>query len=355
MKYQFIYKAWWKYLTLLTLLYVFVIGFNRPLKPGILEISERDLTSGETFSFEVSAYNTGFDQGDQEIEAYLKLDSIHVAKFDDIEIVDRNSLIVKGTLPAISPYSSRKQASLLIYSRNEGYIILTNAVSVLPGDSGIVGKQESWNASLRPYDTQWSFEFPFLPILFETVRNMFFHVAIWMAMFVLLIVGLIYSIKYLRNKNIYHDAVASSFTNVAVFWGILGLITGAFWAKTTWGAYWTDDPKLNMSAVAMMIYIAYSLLRSSINDADKRARVSAAYNIFAFVAMIPLIFIIPRMTDGLHPGNGGNPALGGEDLDSTLRLVFYPAIIGYTLLGVWLSAILYRIRSIEIRRIHKKI
>ena len=39
-----------------------------------------------------------------------------------------------------------------------------------------------------------------------------------------------------------------------------------------------------------------------------------------FVALIPLVFIIPRLTDSLHPGNGGNPALGGEDLDHTLRL-----------------------------------
>lgn len=83
------------------------------------------------------------------------------------------------------------------------------------------------------------------------------------------------------------------------------------------------------------------------NDQDRRAKVSAAYNIFAFATMIPLIIIIPRLTDSLHPGNGGNPALGGEDLDHTLRMVFYPAIIGLTLISVWISSLVTRYRLVE--------
>jgi heme exporter protein C len=49
------------------------------------------------------------------------------------------------------------------------------------------------------------------------------------------------------------------------------------------------------------------------------------------------------MTDSLHPGNGGNPALGGEDLDHKMRLVFYPAVIGFTLLGAWIAQLVYRV------------
>jgi len=88
-----------------------------------------------------------------------------------------------------------------------------------------------------------------------------------------------------------------------------------------------------MSATAMLVYCAYWFLRASISDVDTRARLSAVYNIFSFVCLMILVMVIPRFTDSLHPGNGGNPALGGEDLDNTLRAVFYPAIIGYTLLG----------------------
>jgi heme exporter protein C len=70
---------------------------------------------------------------------------------------------------------------------------------------------------------------------------------------------------------------------------------------------------------------------------------ASAYNIFAFIALIPLVFVIPRLTDSLHPGNGGNPALGGEDLDNTLRMIFYPSIIGLTLIGVWMASLYYRV------------
>jgi len=156
---------------------------------------------------------------------------------------------------------------------------------------------------------------PYRSTLHETVRNTFFHVAIWFAMYSVLIVGLIYSIKYLRNPNR--------------------------------GAFWTPDVKLNTAASFILIYSAYLVLRSSMPDQDRRAKVSAAYNIFAFATMIPLIIIIPRLTDSLHPGNGGNPALGGEDLDNTLRMVFYPAIIGLILFSVWISSLLVRLRLLS--------
>jgi heme exporter protein C len=102
-----------------------------------------------------------------------------------------------------------------------------------------------------------------------------------------------------------------------------------------------------MTAIALLIYLAYFVLRSSFDDYEKRARIAAVYNIFAFAALIPLIFVIPRMTDSLHPGNGGNPAMGGEDLDNTMRMVFYPAIIGWTLMGVWMAQIVFRIQNLK--------
>ena len=176
-------------------------------------------------------------------------------------------------------------------------------------------------------------------------------------MFVLLVVSLVYSLKYLITRNIYDDAVASSFAFVGIVWGIMGMITGSIWGKATWGTFWTNDPKLNMSAVAMMIYLAYAILRASVNNEDRRAQLSSAYNIFAFLAMIPLIFVIPRLASmsSMHPGNGGNPALGGEDLDSTLRLIFYPAIIAYTLLGVWMASLLFRLRKIALNQIYAQL
>jgi heme exporter protein C len=161
-------------------------------------------------------------------------------------------------------------------------------------------------------------------------------------MFIMLVQGLYFAIKYLRTSTYDCDIQSSAYNSVAIILGVLGLITGSVWAKFTWNTFWTTDVKLNMTAVAMLIYLAYFVLRNSTSDQDRRARISSAYSIFAFLALIPLVFVIPRLTDSLHPGNGGNPALGGEDLDNTLRLFFYPSIIALTLIGNWMATLVIR-------------
>ena len=57
--------------------------------------------------------------------------------------------------------------------------------------------------------------------------------------------------------------------------------------------------------------------------------------------------VIPRTMDSLHPGNGGNPAFASEDLDNSLRMVFYPAIIAYTLIGLWMAQLAFRYQRLS--------
>lgn len=191
---------------------------------------------------------------------------------------------------------------------------------------------------------------PKLPILHETIRNLYYHVTQWFGMMIILTASLVYSIIHLAKGDRRTDTIASEGVNVALFMGVLGLLTGMLWAKHTWGTYWTGDAKLNGVAMGMLVYLAYTVLRGSMDDAQKRARVAAVYNIFAYVMFMVFIMILPRMTDSLHPGNGGNPGFGGYDLNSNMRIVFYPAIIGWTLLGVWLINIRVRMKTIEENR-----
>ena len=192
---------------------------------------------------------------------------------------------------------------------------------------------------------------PALQILHETIRNLYFHVTMWFGMFVIFAISFVYAIKYLGSSRHEHDIVASESANVGLLFGTLGLITGSIWARYTWGSFWSNDPKELCAAIAWLIYMAYFVLRSSFTDIDKRARVSAVYNVFAFVLVIPVLFVIPRMTDSLHPGNGGNPGFNTYDLDNDLRLVFYPAVIGWTLLGIWILNIRIRIKRIELKKL----
>lgn len=188
---------------------------------------------------------------------------------------------------------------------------------------------------------------PRLPILNETIRALHFHVTMWFGMILMLVVSVIYSIRFLRTNDLKNDDVAIEFTNAAILFGVLGIVTGMLWAKFTWGDYWSGDPKQNASAIGLLMYFAYLILRNSLTDVHQRARIGAVYNIFAFAAFIPLIFVLPRLTDSLHPGNGGNPGFNAYDLDSKLRMVFYPAIIAWTLMGTWMATVRVRLRRIE--------
>lgn len=189
---------------------------------------------------------------------------------------------------------------------------------------------------------------PALPILNETIRNLYFHVTMWFGMMIILLVSVIYSIRYLSSGKQSDDTIAIEAANTGMFMGVLGLLTGMIWANFTWGTWWVNDPKLNGAAITMLIYLAYFVLRGSMDEEQKRAKVSAAYNIFAYVMLIVFLMILPRMTDSLHPGNGGNPGFGGYDLNNNMKLVFYPAIIGWTLLGVWIMNL--RIRTQNLNR-----
>jgi len=184
-------------------------------------------------------------------------------------------------------------------------------------------------------------------ILNETVRNLYFHVTMWFTMIFLLGTSVYHSIQYLRKSDIKSDLISNAYVETGLVFATLGLVTGSLWAKFTWGDWWTNDPKLNSVAIGLLIYLAYGLVRSSMPDEQQKARISNVYNIFAFVIFMILIWILPRMTDSLHPGNGGNPGFSKYDLDSNIRMVFYPAIIAWTLLGYWIANLRIRIKKLE--------
>jgi heme exporter protein C len=191
------------------------------------------------------------------------------------------------------------------------------------------------------------FEVPRLNILNESIRALYFHVPMWFGMIVLFLISVYYAVLYLRNPSSDLDRKSVAFANVGLLFGLLGMVTGMLWANYTWGSPWHGDPKQNGAAIALLVYLAYFVLRGSLENEEQRARLSSVYNIFAFAAMIPLVFIIPRLTSSMHPGNGGNPGFNAYDLDSRMRTIFYPAVMGWILIGVWIASVRIRIKTVE--------
>ncbi len=337
-------KHWWKILGVLLIIYSLIAGMLIPLKPGIVDVTPDSCKTGDNLQLKLKGYNSNFDEVEGKIRAWLKLDSVYTLGGNNIEVQDSRNLTIDFDIPEYLP-AKKKVVDLTLILDNplDGSSLLPSAVFVTQDSIDLERGKTAWvNTPISNLTGKTKTSFPFLNILLETIRNTYYHVPLWFAMFIILISAVVMSVLYLSKLEPDYDRKAMALTSVGILFGILGVVTGAFWAKHTWGAYWSFDVKQNTTAIALLIYLAYFVLRGSFEDFEKKARIGAVYNIFAFATLIPLLYVIPKLADSLHPGSGGNMPIGSLDLDSTMRLIFYPAIIGWTLLGVWMAQLVLR-------------
>jgi heme exporter protein C len=340
----------WKWAAMLILLFVFIAGWLVPLNPGIIEVTPDKAVAGDSIQLAIRGYNTHYTNEQEKMRAWLRLKGDTVLQAYQIDVINDREVTASFYIPSAMPIQREAYPlTLVIDHPTDGTSVLPNALFITPSPNPDLSELSIWTAGkINDVHTRSGIQYPFRNILAETIRNTYFHVPMWFAMIILFSISAWYSLRYYRKGNMDDDGRAIAFIKVGLVFGMLGMITGMLWAKFTWNAYWSWDVKQNMSAIALLIYAALMVLRSSVEDDMQKARLTAGYNMFAFVLLIPLLFIVPRMADSLHPGNGGNPAMGGEDLDNTMRMVFYPAVIGWILLGVWISQLSYRIDKLKL-------
>jgi heme exporter protein C len=186
------------------------------------------------------------------------------------------------------------------------------------------------------------FSIPYLPQLEERIKIMNFHVPMaWLTVLAYLI-SMIYSVNYLRKQDMFDDIKASSAAYLGTVFCILATHTVAVWAKYKWVSYWNWDPRQTSIFVLLLIYFAYFILRSSIENEKMRARLSSVYSIIAFVTVPFFIFILPRIASGLHPGSSSEDTIGpvlatkSDMLNPTMHLGFGISIIAFSMLFFWL-------------------
>jgi heme exporter protein C len=349
-----------KLAAILLIAYSILAGMLIPLGTGVLNVSPSTAKGGEELALSLKTYNSVFDQNKGSFEARIRLNPEQAICTKKFKVSNSNELILyfdipPGKLPVQTKMENGKKSPfplLEMFDNVNGYTSLESVVFLKESESDSLSVQAFCN--VVTYNNIEKTSFPFLNILEETIRNLFYHVPMWFAMMILLLMSAVYSIKYLINPQFGdYDIKSSSLASIGVLFGFVGIATGALWARHTWGAYWSFDVKQNTSAIALLIYLAYFVLRSSFDDMDKRARISAIYNIFAFATLIPLLYVIPRLVDSLHPGMGNNPAFSKLDLDNTMRMVFYPAVIGWILMGFWMAELATRIEKIRERKLEE--
>ena len=339
-------KNWLKITCIGLLLYAAVFSLWHPMGPGGLAVSASKLHPGRN-EFKFTGYATHFKESESSVQVFLSVDSSAVYCADVLEVIDNANVIVSVFLPDTI---SSKRFGFAANNDIDGTIIVDSPV----GQEGFVFMPGTRNTECTyqvKAESFTRFGFPYQPIIIESIRNLMWHVPMWFTMFVLMTISFIASIRALGKENgrvdTDHDTRASAAASAGLVFCVLGLVTGSLWARFTWGDWWTNDPQLNGAMVVFMVYVAYFILRNSTGDEEKRARLSAIFNIFAFVLMVVLLMVMPRFTEGLHPGKSGNPAFSKYDLDSSLRSVFYPACAGFILLGYWIYRLNYRIQKLE--------
>jgi heme exporter protein C len=122
---------------------------------------------------------------------------------------------------------------------------------------------------------------------------------------------------------------------------LLATVTGAIWAKFSWGTYWNWDPRQTSIFVLLLIYGAYFALRSAVENEEKRAALSAVYAIIAGVTMPFFMFIMPRIISSLHPEPLIN-AQGKVHMNTTMLMVFLASLAGFTGLYYWIWSLQVR-------------
>jgi len=168
----------------------------------------------------------------------------------------------------------------------------------------------------------------------EVQRIFYFHVpSAWVSMLAFF-VTLVTSIAYLRSGNPRWDIIGRSSVEVGLIFTLMTILSGSIWARPSWNTWWTWDPRLTTYTIMALIYVAYLMLRQSIEDPERRARLAAVYGIVGFVT-VPLTFMSIRWWRTIHPvviGSGSATAQGGFDMTPPMRLVFFFSLFAFTVL-----------------------
>ncbi len=366
-------QHWYKWIAAICLLYVILGGLFLPLKPGISGLSPVKITTGSTQTLKINVYNAPWLKenafGDQNIgngefqipgkvilvskgiqgrweTSKIKFSSNHGQLLADIDFTMGDAKI------------PNEYYSVFVELSNGKYLGLPDAIFVERGLDD-TAKPSTFiptvNAAIETNREIFEMKFPNRMVLNESVRNLFYHVPMWFAMLALLGMACWYAVRYLRFGQLQDDVFADSLIRVGILAGILGCITGAAWARVTWQSWWpAADPKLNGVAIGMTMYLAYLLLRSTLSDPFQRARITSVYSVFIFPIFIALIVIMPKLSpNSLHPGSGGTVGFNKYDLDSTMRLFFYPAVIGWIALFYWIANLRYRIATLKEKQLNE--
>lgn len=163
--------------------------------------------------------------------------------------------------------------------------------------------------------------------LFFNQKIFYYHVPCWFVLFAATFICGWYSLQYVRKREGRYDDIAVAAGEIAVLFGIMGLVTGSVWAKVAWEKWWVWDARLTTSLILWMTMLAYVLVRKYGGQGSER--LAAGLAIFACVN-IPLVYVSVKIWNTNHPKTSTVPSL-----DGTMRATFWLSVLLFLIVG-WL-------------------
>ena len=190
----------------------------------------------------------------------------------------------------------------------------------------------------------------FLKLPIETSQGfpqkiMYLHVPSVITTYLAFFIVFVYSIAYLWKRELMFDHIAKASAEVGLIFCALVLITGAIWGRTTWGTYWVWDARLTTTLLLFLIFMGYFLLRMSVNDRDKEARLASVLGIIGFLD-IPIIHKSVEWWRTLHQPSTLFKVDSGEAKPSMPPELLYPLMAStLVMLAFYLYLLLLRYQT----------
>jgi heme exporter protein C len=172
-------------------------------------------------------------------------------------------------------------------------------------------------------------------------RIFYFHVPAGITGMTAFAINFVASLMFIIKRNRWWDHLALSAAEIGVMFLTIVLITGPIWAKPAWFVWWTWSPRLTLSLVLWLLYIAYLLIRNYIEDPGRKALVSAVFGIVAF-ADAPLVWFSIRWWRDIHP-----TMLDTGGLSPSMRPAFWICWAVFQILLVYLLRRRFYLESVR--------
>ncbi len=183
----------------------------------------------------------------------------------------------------------------------------------------------------------------------------YFHVSAAWAGMLSFLVAAVGGGLYLAQRKMHWDWLSLSAIEVGVVFGLIAILSGMIWAQPIWNTWWVWDPRLTTTAIMELIYLAYFILRSSLDTPESRARLGAVYAIVSAVT-VPLTFFSIRLFRTIHPVVIATGSSGGAfNMTSRMRFAFFSSLFIFTLLLINLVWHRFRLAQVQAANLEKGI